>query len=121
MSFPIHNINPIRRFTASKAAAETVSREEFDALEQKVDSLLEEVDTILSPENLTATIETALRPLMEKIEASAKDVKVANRSRFGARHDRGYLLPSDDEPMNPVRGNTSVGRRADAYRLPEGD
>jgi Mor family transcriptional regulator len=84
-------ITNIRRFTTAKAGAETVSREDFDALEAKVDSLLAEVDDVFSPENLTAIITDAVQPLLDKLNKRDRQ-SVANK----AATNRSHLAPKGD-------------------------
>jgi outer membrane murein-binding lipoprotein Lpp len=122
MRHAITNLKPIRRFTASNAG--TVSREEFDELAAKVDSLVAEVDEVFSSDNLRNLLAEAVQPLLDDIDAISGE-KVTN-ARTPAKRGA-YLLPDDAECddvsvaglRNSVREPAGTAGRG--YKLPEGD
>ncbi|MEL7831523.1 hypothetical protein AAG604_12120 [Citromicrobium bathyomarinum] len=115
MKTAIHNVSPkLRGFIAAASGQRTgaaVTREEFDALEEKVDALFAEIDELFSRENLSAAISEALAPLLEK-DAETDGSKVANRGRQPRIADR-FKLPTGDDKS----ARASIG----GFKLPEAE
>lgn len=101
MKTALTNINPIRRFTASQAG-NPVTRDEFDALAEKVDGILSEMDSVLSADNLAAAIGEAIKPLMDELGAKGAPVPASNRRNAPGS----FQLPKADEPAAPKGGFT---------------
>ena len=100
-------ITNIRRFTAGKAGASIVSREDFDALDAKVDRLIAEIDELLSADTMFAAISEAVQPLLDKLHAG-DGKKVTNAARSDWRH----LAPRGDDESSPTGGAWPGNRRS---------
>ena len=109
MKTAIQNVLPRRR---SNAAPEDnpVTREEFGELAAKVDTLADDLDTLIDPEKLAEMVADALGTLEGEPAPREKEKPLANRRRG----DRGFVLPSGDGEKAAKIGNGK-------FRLPEGD
>ena len=115
MKTAIHNVSPkLRGFIAAASgqrAGAAVSREEFDALEEKVDTLFAEIEELFSRDNLSAASSEALAPVLEK-DADKDGSKVANRGRQPRVTGRFKLPTDDDKPARAAKGG---------FKLPEAE